>query len=299
MQCPRPPLRGWPASLPRQAPRVRFAALTAIAVATFFVTLLPCGHAASQSSSASPSAVEADTGETPRRLVIRFLTENDFPPFNFADEDGQLAGLNIDLARAICLDAGTACDIKERPWDELLLALKRGEADAVIAGHTISATALASVDFSMPYMHTPARFAGRRGAGKLEMTPDGLAGQRVAVVRGTAHEAYLKAFFRETRAEVHPSSDSAREALVAGKIDYIFDDGISLSFWLNGTASRDCCEFRGGPFLEARYFGGGVAVALPKGDTQLKLLIDGALARLRASGRLDELVGRHFPHRIY
>ena len=133
----------------------------------------------------------------------------------------------------------------------------------------------------------------------LPISPTALEGQRVAVIRGSAHEAYLKAFFRDSRIEVHPSSDSAREALANGKVDYLFDDGISLSFWLNGTLSRQCCEFRGGPFLEARYFGDGIAIAIAKGDEQMKTIVDGALARLRESGRLEELVGRYFPYRIY
>ena len=235
----------------------------------------------------------------PRRVVLRFLTENDFPPFNFLDEEGQLTGFNVDLARAICLEAKMACDIKERPWDELLLALKRKDADAVAAGHMITAATLQQADFSIPYLHTPGRFAVRREAEKRDITPTALEGQRVAVIRGSAHEAYLKAFFRDSRIEVHPSSDSAREALANGKVDYLFDDGISLSFWLNGTLSRQCCEFRGGPFLEARYFGDGIAIASAKGDEQMKAIVDGALARLRESGRLEELVGRYFPYRIY
>ena len=74
---------------------------------------------------------------------------------------------------------------------------------------------------------------------------------------------------------------------------------MSLAFWLNGTLSRQCCEFRGGPFLEARYFGDGIAIAIRKGDQQMKVLVDRAIQRLRASGRLEELVGRYFPYRIY
>lgn len=269
-----------------------------LALALMLPWLAPTATVAQQ----APRAVaeeDAAEAQSPRRVVLRFITESDFPPFNFYDEDGQLTGFNIDLARAICLEVKTACDIKERPWDELLLALKRGEADAVAAGHMVTAATLQAADFSTPYLHTPGRFAARREAEKRDITPGGLEGQRVAVIRGSAHEAYLKAFFRDSRIEVHPSSDSAREALASAKIDYLFDDGISLSFWLNGTLSRQCCEFRGGPFLEARYFGDGIAVAVPKGDAEMKALVDGALARLRASGRLDELVGRYFPYRIY
>ena len=284
------------AGLQRRVPvaaQVAWAALLAMAA-------VACGIANVQAQALrEPAAPGESSLEGPRRVVLRFLTESDFPPFNFYDEDGQLTGFNIDLARAICLEAKTACDIKERPWDELLFALKRGEADAVAAGHMITAATLQQADFSIPYLHTPGRFAVRRDAEKRDITPSGLESQRIAVIRGSAHEAYLKAFFRDSRIEVHPSSDSAREALAAGKVDYLFDDGISLSFWLNGTLSRQCCEFRGGAFLEARYFGDGIAVAVAKGDAQMKGIVDSALSRLRDSGRLEELVGRYFPYRIY
>ncbi len=248
---------------------------------------------------AQTSRGEETATDLPRRLVLRFATEGDFPPFNFYDEDGQLTGFNVDLARSICLAAEAACDIQVKPWGELMLALRRGEADAVIAAHRVTATALQQVDFSTPYLYTPGRFAVRKSAEKRDITPDGLQGQRIAVIRGSAHEAYLKTFFRDSRIEVHPSSDNAREALADGKVDYLFDDGISLSFWLNGTLSRQCCEFRGGPFLEAKFFGDGIAIALKKNDRQTKELIDRSIIDLRESGRLEELVGRYFPYRIY
>src|SRR4051812_22647833 len=37
-------------------------------------------------------------------LAIRFVTTDDFPPFNFLDANGHLAGFNVDLARAICAE---------------------------------------------------------------------------------------------------------------------------------------------------------------------------------------------------
>ncbi|MGD9783134.1 MAG: transporter substrate-binding domain-containing protein [Hyphomicrobiaceae bacterium] len=270
----------------------------ALGRAAALAVLLLAGPPAASAQAPVPS--ETQTGEDlPRRVVLRFVTEGDFPPFNFYDEDGQLTGFNVDFARSICLDAKAACDIRVLPWDELMLALKRGDADAVIAGHAISAKHLRDVDFSSAYLYTPGRFAVRRDAAKREMTPEGLQGAHVAVIRGTAHEAYLKTFFRDSRIEVFPSSDTAREALAAGKIEYMFDDAVSLAFWLNGTLSRQCCEFRGGPFLEPRFFGDGIAVAVRKGDRQMRMLINSSIARLREGGRLEELVGRYFPYRIY
>jgi len=91
----------------------------------------------------------------------------------------------------------------------------------------------------------------------------------------------------------------ARDALVTGAVDLLFDDGIGLAFWLNGTASKACCEFRGGPFMEPKYFGDGVGIAVKRGDAQLKGMIAGALKRLRQSGRYEELLLRYFPLRVF
>ncbi len=237
--------------------------------------------------------------DSTRRLVLRFLTDGDFPPFNYYDEEGVISGFNVDLARAICLEASVACDVQVRPWDELMIALNRGDADAVIAGHSISSRLLRSVDFTDRYFHTPARFAGRRDAEQYEITPEGLDGRRIAVAKGTAHEAYLRAFFRYSSIQVFDTPEAAREALANSKVDVVFDDGIGLGFWVGGTASRECCALKGGAFHEAKFFGDGLAIAVSKRDPALKALLNRSLQRVRASGRFEELVLRYFPNRVY
>jgi polar amino acid transport system substrate-binding protein len=248
---------------------------------------------------AAPEAASPDADEPTKRVVVRFLTEGDFPPFNFYDEDGTLVGFNVDLARAICLELNTACDIKVRPWGELLLALRRGEADAVIAAHAVTPQTLAEVDFTDRYFQTPGRFAARREGAALDITPEALEGKRIGVAKNSPHEAFLRTFFRSSAIQAFENADLARDALIQGQVDYLFDDGISLVFWLHGTASKRCCELKGGPYLEPKYFGDGIAIAVPKTDSQVKTLINGALAKLRSNGRLDELVERYFPVKVY
>jgi polar amino acid transport system substrate-binding protein len=233
------------------------------------------------------------------RSIIRFVTESDYPPFNYLDEDGTLTGFNVDFARALCLELDVSCDVQARQWRELIPALKRGETDAVIASIAISPRSLSEVDFSDRYYFTPARFAARKGTlAKVEITPIGLEGKRVAVARGTAHEAYLKAFFRDCNIQAFDNPDLARAALADGKVDLAFDDGISISFWINGTNSTGCCELKGGPFIDPRYFGDGVGVAVRKGDQELKRLINLAIKRVRESGQYEEISKRYFPLKV-
>lgn len=234
-----------------------------------------------------------------QRVSLKFLTTLDFPPFNSTDEDGVLTGLNVDLARAICLNLSLQCEIKTLPWDKLFDALERGDADAVIAAHRVTTDALKRVSFTDRYFHTPARFAVHRGTKKFAATPEGLDGRTVGIVAGSPHEAYLAAFFRNTRLQRFATPEAARKALISKGVDAIFDDGAGLVFWVNGTSSKACCTLRGGPYMEPRFFGDGLAIAVRKTDSATRKLLNDGLRQVRASGRLLELVDRYFPIRVY
>lgn len=232
-----------------------------------------------------------------RRAALRFLTDNDYPPFNYVDKEGQLAGFNVEMARAICLELAAACDVQTRPWNELLLALKRGEADAVIASHAVTPRLLSEFDVTERYYQMPGRFAAKLGRAFADVSPAGLDGAKIAVAKGTAHEAYLRALFTLSAIHAYDNPELARDAVIAGTDDLLFDDGVGVAFWLLGTASRACCEFKGGPFFEPRYFGDGVGITINRGDPDLKAQLNAAIKRLRESGRQEELISRSFPLR--
>src|ERR1700690_3439564 len=58
-----------------------------------------------------------------RISIIRFLTETDYPPFNYTGSDGAPAGFNVDLARLICEEIKVACTIQQRRYDTLIASL--------------------------------------------------------------------------------------------------------------------------------------------------------------------------------
>ncbi len=246
-----------------------------------------------------PPSTTLEPRNAGRRAAIRFLTESEYPPFNYFDEDGQLTGFNVDLAKAICLELAATCDVQVRPWADLVGAVKRGEGDAVIASHTASARLLQDVAITDRYYHTPARFVGLKDTTGLDITPSGLDGKKIAVAKGSAHEAFLRAFFTLSKIQDYENADLARDAVRNRTADLLFDDGIGLVFWLNGEASKLCCEFKGGPFMEPRYFGDGIGILVQKDDSQLRLLLNSALKRLRETGRQEELMLRYFPLRAY
>lgn len=230
---------------------------------------------------------------------LRVLTEADYPPFNYYDEEGQLSGFNVDLARAICRELAIACEINTAEWNTLIPSLKNNETDAVIASLAITKKSVGEVDFTNRYYSTPARFVVRSGSRTAEISEASLKDKKIAVVQGSAHEAFLRDFFEGAIVMPYPSPVEARAALKSGEVDLLFGDGISLMFWVQGTESGRCCEFRGGGYTEARYFGDGVGIAVRKGNTRLREVLDYALARVKASGRYEELMLRYFPLPLY
>ena len=90
-----------------------------------------------------------------------------------------------------------------------------------------------------------------------------------------------------------------RQALKKGAIDAIFGDGVSLMFWLNGSASNKCCKYAGGPFGESRFFGEGVGIAVRKNNTQLLKIINYGLDRVQKSGKFHQIFLKFFPMNFY
>ncbi len=236
-----------------------------------------------------------DRPDLSRLSVIRFLTETDYPPFNYTGPDGVPTGFNVELAREICTEIKVQCTIQMRRFDTLVDTLNKREGDAIIASLSQSPQMRKLVDFSSPYYRTPARFVALSTSPLKELNVHTLEGKKVAVVAGTAHEAYLKNLFTEVELKPYKAAAEARAALKKGEVDLLFGDGISLAFWLNGTDSAKCCEFRGGPYLESRYFGEGVGIAVRKGNDLLRRTFNWALFRLWEKGRFTDLWLRYFP----
>ncbi len=226
--------------------------------------------------------------------AIRFLTDDEFPPLHFAGPDGNPTGFAVELARAACEKLNLTCTVQARRFDTLLDALSANQGDVVAASVPLTPALRAGYLATRPYFRWPARFAARTDRGVPEPSAAALAGRSTGAVAGTAHEAYLKAFFRVTP-RTFPDLASAEAALRRGEIDYLFADGVSLALWLGGVDAAGCCAFVGGDYLENRYFGEGIGLVTRKEDEVLARALDDALQRLWDEGKYAELYLRFFP----
>ncbi|MEZ2221129.1 transporter substrate-binding domain-containing protein [Rhizobium sp. RCC_161_2] len=232
---------------------------------------------------------------------LRFLTSVDFPPFNFADQNGKLSGFHVDLAREICDELGISdkCQIQALPFGELQGALSASQGDAVIAGVAVTPELRKNFAFSRPFLMLPARFVRNLKAPVDGRTAAALAGHSVGVVKGTTHEAMLAAFFPAIKPVPFDDKDALLAAVKDGKVDAGFADGLQLSFWVSSPSAEKCCALFDGPYLSQQFLGEGMTIMLREQDADLTAAINHALATLSRNGRLQEIYLRYFPYGLY
>jgi polar amino acid transport system substrate-binding protein len=228
---------------------------------------------------------------------VRFLMTTDFPPFSFLDGAGRLTGFHVDLARAICAELAILekCEIQALPWGELDGALAAKQGEAIIAGISVTPESRKRYGFSRSYLQFPARFVMPKAKIAAEPLQSSLAGQRIAVIGGSAHEKMLRDYFPEVKVVTYAKPEWIFQDLKAGKIAGAFGDGMRLSFWLAGSDSDGCCTFAGGPYLAPDYLGPGLAIAVSKDNAVLTQAFDYALQQITVKGTFAELYLRYFP----
>jgi polar amino acid transport system substrate-binding protein len=225
--------------------------------------------------------------------AIRFLTTDDFPPFAFKDRRGILVGFDIDLAQAICLVLKVQCAAQVRPFETLVAGLKDGTGNAIIAGFDLEKAPAEGLIASQAYLKIPGRFLVRNDT---KFAPAPPAPEKfVGVLCGSAHAAYLERFFPHLHVACFMRAAPLLAELKNGTLVAVFGDALSLSFWLNGSESEACCRFEGGPYLDDRYFGAGLAIVMKSDDRLLKFAIDYALREVYRAGTYEELYLRYFP----
>src|SRR3546814_10671531 len=101
----------------------------------------------------APGALAADI---PNPLQIG--TEGAYPPVNYIDAEGQVAGFEIDLAKEMCKRMAAECEFVVQAWDGIIPGLLAGKYDAIIASLYITDERKEKIAFSDKYYKVPTRF---------------------------------------------------------------------------------------------------------------------------------------------
>ena len=101
------------------------------------LSLAACGGSASSAASGAADASSAAAAEaTGKKWVV--ATDTVFKPFEYTDASGNFVGIDVDILAAIAEDQGFEYELKSLGWDAAIAACQSGQADAMIAGASIT-----------------------------------------------------------------------------------------------------------------------------------------------------------------
>jgi polar amino acid transport system substrate-binding protein len=225
---------------------------------------------------------------------LRIATEGAFPPFNVTDDKGEPAGFEVELGRALCAAMNIPCIFVLQDWERMSEGLREGRYDAVMSSMANTRQRRFRMSFSKPYYLVPAAFIARKDASVPDVTPAGLKGRVIGAPGLTEHAAYLEELYKASEIRLFGKLEEAGLDLQAGRVDLVLGDKLALSRFL-ATREGACCRFVGNAPYNPEYHGLGVAVAVRRGDEELRARFDAAIDQVIADGTYDRIRAKHVP----
>jgi arginine/ornithine transport system substrate-binding protein len=230
---------------------------------------------------------------------IRVGVEGAYPPFSYVTPDGELAGFDIDIAKALVAAMDAEIQLVPQDWDGIIPALMARKYDAIIASMSITEERKKKVAFSNKYYNTPAKFVCKKGE-MTEFSPDSLKGKKVGVQRATIHDRYLTDNYgKDVEIKRYATQDEAYLDLVAGRVDLLLADSVAISDgFLNKPEGQDYA-FVGPDLNDPKWFGEGTGIAIRKEDKDLVEKFNQAIEKIRADGTYKKIQDKYFDFDVY
>ena len=158
---------------------------------------------------------------------IRFAPEKDYGPFVSETAAGGVEGLSIDMLEAIKggLDAPVVT-LPAQPLAAILEAARRGEVDLVSSLRPTPERS-AYLAFTSPYVQVPAVLVVRQSLSPARL--EDLRGQRVAVGKGYAVEAFVRQNYPQIDWQAVPDDLTGLQGLISGQYQAVVADIASFS----------------------------------------------------------------------
>lgn len=231
-----------------------------------------------------PPAVAADLATIQARGYLIVGVKDNLRPLAFRDDNGELVGLEIDVARQLAEDLlgdETAVVFQPVQNSDRLSVLLNGEVDMVIAAFTRTNSRSRIVSFSAPYYLDSTAFVTQDPA--LQTLAD-VGRSPIAVLYDSSTIAILQSYLDEPTLVGVDSYQAALAALESGQASAFAGDASVLAGWV-----QDYPNYR---LLPTLLSADSLSVAMPRGNQydDLRRQVNGAIARWYENGWIQERV---------
>jgi len=243
--------------------------------------------------------VAAQTALAKEWQRIRIGVDGAYPPFSRIDEDGNLVGFDVDIAKALCDEMGAECTFVQQDWDGIIPALLARKYDAIIASMYVSQERDRKVDFTDVYYRMPLQFAAPKSL-EIEISKEGVSGKRIGVLRASLEDEFVTdkfgdvAIIKRYKTQMNAFLDAA-----AGRVDLLLTAlAVMRENFLDTEEGRDW-KLVGPLYRDPKYFGEGAAIAVREEDNDLEAQFDAALDAILENGTYRRIQDKYFDFNVY
>ena len=219
--------------------------------------------------------------KTDEKETLVMATNAEFPPYEYYEGE-DVVGIDAEMAAAVAEELGMELKIEDMAFDSIIPAVESGKADMGVAGMTVTEDRLKNVNFSDTYAKATQVVIVKENSDIAG--PDDLTGKKVGVQLGTTGDIYASDI-EDATVEQYNKGFEAVQALSQGKIDAVVIDG--------QPAQEFVKEVEGLKILDEAFTEEEYAIAIAKDNEELLEKVNEALASLKESGKLDEIVGKY------
>lgn len=229
--------------------------------------------------------------------TIKIASDADYEPFSYTDAQGQPAGFDVDIAKALCAEMNKDCEIVLMSFDEIMPALIKGDVDVAVAGLAMTPDRQESVDFTDRYYRSHSIFVQRAGSFK-DTKPESLKGKKAGAQVDTIQENYIRKMYGDNIEIVTEQIfEDLFKDLHNGKVDIVFADGLPAYAMLK-TSLGEGLEPVGMPVSPSSAQANS-HIAVTKKDPGLRDELNKALQGILRNGEYDRINRKYFDFNIY
>ncbi len=215
--------------------------------------------------------------------------DDSFPPMGFRDEDGNITGFDIDLAKEVCVRMGVELKLQPIDWDAKILDLNSRDIDVIWNGLTITSERQEKIEFSKPYIANKQIVIVQAESG-IDLKKD-LDGKKVGIQLGSSADDAVNSDVATlaTLDEVVKYQDNVQALmdLEAGRIDAVVVDEILGRYYISKKEGvyAVATDF----FAEEEY-----GIGIRKGELALTAEINRIMDEMVADGTAAEISTKWF-----
>ncbi|MBA1194933.1 transporter substrate-binding domain-containing protein [Pseudomonas entomophila] len=231
-----------------------------------------------------------------RKEMVNVLMES-YPPFSFLNDQNQLDGFDVDVAKAVAEKLGVKLRLETPSWDVIAAGRWSGRYDVCICSMTPSKARAEVFDFPVQYYASPAVIVVNAQDDRIHSAKD-LNGRKVGLTSASSYESYLNKNlviegaedtqldypFDTVQAAPYDTDNVAFQDLGLGagvRLDAVLTNLVTAQPRLNQDKRF---KLAGAPLYEEPN-----SVAIEKGDPEWDARLREVFAALKADGTLATL----------